>query len=690
MITMLNQKLRYEDYEIFNDPEDLIRTIAPDTFVQRMIKHWTDYLGNVPNEALKQTWRLICETFNAHIRNHDDSIKSKYWSTLSPCTGSGKTQSLILYCALLSHLPNEEHPAVLIVTQLKDQCNSIRDQINELGVRDTAIAYHGDVKHDIPLTELETHPVVVITHSAYMNALDHLGFDGSFLRQTWAYFTAYQRNGHLIENIEGQYIKNPFDDRTQTSARRLIVIDEAINIVEQYMVTTDLLHNVNRIFPNELRDKFALELDEISYIANWIEHINERRQEGKLKDTVVLKEGLGRGHREPNFRGMIKALRSVHVEVELIGKESIEMRADILEILIETIKGIEHIHKNWTYFCNRTDAKGQGVHASKLLLPEDIRGAVIMDATADTNRIYDLHNDMKRIRVPEGCRDYSNVTLHYSYPHNTGKRNLIANKTANMEIEKLISDLNKKLAGRKTLIVCHKFNQSRFHRYRTTFKMETAYWGKIDGSNLWQNCDSIVIYGLNHLPPEYAPNIFFALQGVPETDDWFADSSQRNFMGYEDIKKEIVHSRMCVDIIQSINRVQCRKVIDTKGNCKPTDIYILLPYRELANTILKTIKNAMPNIMIKNDWHYKRVKTRVRASESEDAIATYFRDMKKGEVTPVDICDSIKMSIKTLQRHIKKAQNDPESVVAKAMEEAGIRYTVKQEGRVRKAYFIKR
>jgi hypothetical protein len=37
-----------------------------------------------------------------------------------------------------------------------------------------------------------------------------------------------------------------------------------------------------------------------------------------------------------------------------------------------------------------------------------------------------------------------------------------------------------------------------------------------------------------------------------------------------------------------------------------------------------------------------------------------------------------------------KAQNDPESVVAKSMEEAAIRYTVKQEGRVRRAYFIKR
>ena len=141
--------------------------IHPDEFVMRMEDHWINELNNVPNKALKESWHQIADTFDHHIQNHDDPEKARNWNVLSPPTGSGKSESIVIYGAMLSSRPKEDHPAILVVTRLIDDCNMMAERINRFGERDTAIAYHSDVSNKVSLNVLKKWPVVVITHRAY-------------------------------------------------------------------------------------------------------------------------------------------------------------------------------------------------------------------------------------------------------------------------------------------------------------------------------------------------------------------------------------------------------------------------------------------------------------------------------------------------------------------------------------------
>ena len=119
--------------------------IAPAEFVKKMEHHWTRELQNVPNDALRETWRQIAEAFGEQISNHDNPDEAKKWTILSPPTGSGKTESTVIYGAMLSGRDKDDHPGMLIVTRLIEDCNTIAERINHFGSETTAIAYHSDV-----------------------------------------------------------------------------------------------------------------------------------------------------------------------------------------------------------------------------------------------------------------------------------------------------------------------------------------------------------------------------------------------------------------------------------------------------------------------------------------------------------------------------------------------------------------
>jgi len=106
----------------------------------------------------------------------------------------------------------------------------------------------------------------------------------------------------------------------------------------------------------------------------------------------------------------------------------------------------------------------------------------------------------------------------------------------------------------------------------SSFEMHTGHWGAIDGSNEWKDCDSAVIFGLPYLPDHWAANCYMALQGCTSTE-WLQNSAERAFGRHSDIRQSLMHGHIITDVIQGINRVRCRKVVDVGGNCEETDIF---------------------------------------------------------------------------------------------------------------------
>ena len=636
-----------------------------------MEKHWTENLGNISNRPLKQTWEQIAKTLNDHIENPD----STKWSVLQPPTGSGKTQSVILYSSMLAGLPCYDHPGVLIVTRLIDDCNGIVDQINRLAGIETAVAFHSD--SDIKLDELKNYPVVVITHKAYENALDYLG-DKASIRQTW-----------------------PFFHEWQMATRKLVVIDECIDIVESNQAGLEGLRQTLAAIPQEIREDHESDVGLIQGIVELLERISG--MPGEKKDTMVLQDidkfdfeaevtdidKLDFTVAVTDITGIIDALKDIPFDRQ-IGRNDVLERERLRQRHTKRLKDLQHILRSWSYYSGVK--KDHTLHTARLLVPEDTKGAVVFDATASHNVIYQLFDDSHIVPSPDGTRNYGNVTLHVSKGHKVGKIHM---KTHAKKVSgELISELNPILGEeRKTLVVCHKSVEPVLSKYDTGFQMQTGHWGAIDGSNEWKDCDSAVIFGLPYRPESWTADVYMALQ-EPTSTEWLRDPEHRPYGDHTDIRKALMYGQIATDVIQAINRVRCRKVVDAQGNCQPTDIFILLPNDGLANELIDAIKQHMPNIKV-HEWNYTGQRKKPRASKHEASLIKFIENMEQGSKFSVGfICKTLGIAPRTMDRFKAKLKasdsiDSIDSSLAKAMKGAGVILKVERKGKTQKGYFVR-
>ena len=125
-------------------------------------------------------------------------------------------------------------------------------------------------------------------------------------------------------------------------------------------------------------------------------------------------------------------------------------------------------------------------------------------------------------------------------------------------------------------------------------QLNVGHWGAVDGSNHWQDCDTAVIFGLPYTPDTWAANAYFALQGVQDTA-WL-QSKNRPYGKHQDVREALKTGHIVSSVVQAINRIRCRKVIDAKGNCPKADVYLMLPAGKVGETILKGILESMPKV----------------------------------------------------------------------------------------------
>jgi len=628
------------------------------TFVSRMEQHWTEELKNVSSPALRAAWRQIAAAFKAHIQDHDKPEGGRRWNILSPPTGSGKTESTVIYCSMLAALGDFFHPGALIITRLIEDCNRIADRINHFGSRETAIAFHSDAK--VKLTDLADHPVVVITHRAYEQALDYLGSTGE-IRQTW-----------------------PFFHRWTQGTRKLIVVDECLDIVEHSKAGLDGLRRTMGAIPHYIRKQFPREVEALQMVITTIERLAEKAEEGPARETMLIKDPI---HKRsvvseaalPDMSSLVKALDDIRFDWKDQAADN-RQRAEHRDRL----KALHYTFRSWIYYGKyKTD---HTINTARLLIPEGVKGAVVMDATASTNIVYDLHKDSHRLTTPKGVRDYSNVTLHISKGHSVGKNTM--GKEAKQRTSDLIQALNPLLTGRKALVICHKDVEPILQKYETTFDLQTGHWGAIDGSNAWRDCDTAVVFGFPYLPDTWTANVFMALQG-PQDTDWLRSDGDRPFGDHQDIRSALKYGQLSTSIIQAINRIRCRKVTDSRGNCPKADIYMLLPTGKAADAVLRDIKQAMPGIKVAEDWDFKANAKKARGSKFEPAMKKFMENLCRGSRLPMSaVGRKLGTSPATLIR-LTAQLKDTTSDLHRAMVEVGARLEVAGEGRGSRVYLVK-
>lgn len=634
------------------------QTIDPDEFVAEMSRHWTERLGNVSSEPLRSTWRQLGEAFGQNILSQSSLKDTGEWTVLCPPTGSGKSQGAVIYCAMLSRFQQEDHPGVLIVTRLIDDCNRMAEEINGYGSMQTAVAYHSEQK-EVKMSDLKTFPVVVITHRAYEQALDFMGA-GAGIADTWSLFHDYLEN-----------------DR-----RKLVIVDEALDVVEHNRVSLDGLRATYGQVPQSLHKQFPKEVESIMLVISILERFNSSQQKQVEQilshDPLPMLDGC-----LPDLTEFRKAFRERFSDAYVLrlkdqrALEAVRTRHD------NRLRSLHALFRTWQYYA-RIEGRDT-LNTARLLVPDNMNGVVVMDATASRNVVYEVFSKAKVMQPPKGTRRYDNVTLHVSRGHNVGKRRMESRPKP--LCKELMGELESILPPqKKCLIVTHKGLSAFMDTFSPKFEKAVTHWGRTTGSNDWKDFDTCVIFGIPYRPPVWPINTFFACQG-PQDDRWLQSDGYREYKEHKDIKSALSTSQLVVDIVQAMDRIRSRKVIDSEGNCPPADVYILLP-NEQADTIVEGMRTEMPGIKVK-PWQYKGQRRKTKRSNYEVGLLKLLEGLDHGDLVHVSyLRDQLGASQRTMADLTKKAQ-DIQSDLYPSMVDLGVRYETIRGGSTQRATFIR-
>ncbi|WP_456822726.1 hypothetical protein [Bradyrhizobium sp. USDA 4502] len=590
------------------------------------------------------------------------------WRILQPPTGTGKTQGTCVYAAMQADLNREAEGTslkpvgILIVTRLKDDADNIQNTVNALAGRAVAVANHSG---SYATTEqLHASDVVVITHTAFIKAKrETKGRDW----KTWDRLVSW-RGGE----------------------RHLTVIDEALaNVVDESNATTENLGLVISLIPPELRSAFPQQVGVLEQVHRVLVAFADSDDHAS---PMALIWGEGGAPVAVDFTPFVLAMSALPYDKIVYARSNTKDRTRLAERVAETIAAVQTCLEQFAYYSRSGD--WHSINTASLAVPLDAPGPVVLDATARANFLWDLFEERHDpIPVPSHARDYSSVTLHVARGGAVGKNTMT--DRINERLPRIKKGLEEAIGPERAVFLCvHKDveavitkkakNGGKSWVEKLPFReCSVGHWGAVDGRNTWQDCDTAVILGLPYLPQTWATNMFCALQGAQD-DKWLQSPEWKQ---YKNVRKEMEQRQMSVSVIQAINRICCRHVIDCEGHCPPADVFIVLPKDAMGDAVLDDIRADMPGIKV-TGWDFaldapKEKKPRVGSSHVR--LISYMETQDAGPVSLSIIQRDLQLSS---VKKLRETLNSSEHPTTQALREMGVSY-LPGIGRGSKSYLVK-
>jgi hypothetical protein len=148
--------------------------------------------------------------------------------------------------------------------------------------------------------------------------------------------------------------------------------------------------------------------------------------------------------------------------------------------------------------------------------------------------------------------------------------------------------------------------------------------------------------------------------------------------------------QMSVEIIQAINRIRCRKVVDEQGGCDPADVFIVLPADKIGDAILTDIKADMPDINVV-PWSFELDGPKVRRpreGSSHAALITLMRNAEPGEIVPMPAVQRALGLTPGGLSSLREVLRDVAHPTTKDLTDQSVEY-VPGKGRGAKSYLVK-
>jgi hypothetical protein len=636
--------------------------VSPQDFSDRMNDHWVNDLDLCTSQPLRTLWTVTGSTYRDAIT--DTALdRQPPWRVLRPPTGSGKTQGACVYAAMQADLNRDTEGqrkpvGVLIVTRLITQANDVAKTINDIAGRAVAVAHHSE--HRATPEQLHEADAVVITHQAYVNAASHSL--KSVREGTWEKLSTWRGGKRL-----------------------LTIVDEALaNIIEENKVTASSLSQVIGYVTPEMRVEFPSQVAVLQQLHDVLMLCAET-SDGDNSSSFVWREGNNSAF--VDLKSLRLALASLPYDIMVLGKESADDRKRIAKRTDDVLRDAEVLIGQYSYYAQK--GHEHSINTSALRIPLLAPGPVVLDATAQESFLWDLMEDRAQIiPVPGNVRDYSNVTLHVARTSSgLGKHNMT--KNIQTRCPRLLSELETVLGPERSVFLC-------MHKDTEPFaiacgsdkfsKFATGHWGKVDGRNDWENYDTAVIFGLPYRDHIWANNVFFALQG-PKDDEWLKSPEWK---AHQNVRSVMEQRHLSASIIQAINRVRCRRVIDDEGRSPPADIYILLPRGPKGDAILTDILSEMPRLNVV-DWPFILDGDKVyrpKRGSNHEAVLAYMDQRLPGETPLSRLGRALSIGRKAMQK-LQEALRDAQHPLTQALAAMGVAYEVRGRGRGAKSYLTK-
>jgi hypothetical protein len=628
--------------------------VLPQDFLDRMSNLWSQPPFSMPTSpALLGAWRVMVDHYHAVVLSNRRDTQVKPSFVLPLPTGAGKTEGTCVYAALQAQR-NVDHPnpvGILIVTRLIADADKVAHKINALAGREVAVAHHSENK----LTEsvMATYDVLVITHQAFMNAA-----------QAFA--------AHVPDRWDALHLWN-------RGTRALIIVDEALaNAVDHNAVTSDDLDVALRAVPHHLREQVSLAVKVLETLKAFLARKEEHQAPGA--ETVKMLWGEGSPKHAEQIRKLRGELRAVSFDPALYNEEAPQTVDGILGDVETMLDGYAYYYRQGAQ---------HSLNSSRYLLPEGMPGIVILDATAHSNLLYELlEGAVYVVPVPSRIRDYANVTLHVARTAaGLGKTKM--KETKHLRLPRLAKELAEQIEpGRSVFLCVHKHAKDLAATFSTdALPLKVAWWGAVDGSNEWADCDVAVILGLPYMDPRRAINNVFAVSG-PQDDAWLQSPPVYNQTA--NVLDVMMQRDVSASVVQAINRIRCRRVTDPEGRCEKADVYIVLPKDWRGDAILDDIRMNMPGINVALwDFEPDGPKTRApRSNSAAEAVIGLMRDRKPGPVLLSYVRRELSLSRRQLAR-LQEELTKATSKITTALRELGVIYRVEGRGRGAKSYLVK-
>ncbi|SCB40279.1 hypothetical protein GA0061098_1008108 [Bradyrhizobium shewense] len=644
-------------------PKAKYALVCPQDFSQRMNAHWTKSrseggLGQHSSSDLQTLWRIMAENFETSIVEAASGVQSP-WRILQPPTGTGKTQGSV-YAAMQADLNRETEDTlkavgILIVTRLREDANNIQDTINRLAGRSVAVVHHSDsyAKHE----ELHESDVVIITHQAFLNAKRKVK------GQDWR---PWER---LVSWRGGQ--------------RLLTIIDEALaNVVDESSATTENLAFVIGLIPPAVRAELPGQvavLEEVHRVL--LAYVDLDDLDGAM--SLIWEDGNAPAC--VDFAPLISAMLALPYDRMVYNHTSAADRGRLAKRVEETINAVQSCLDQFAYYSK--SGEWHSINSAALAVPLNAPGPVVLDATARANFLWDLFEEHHlRPTVPGRARDYSSVKLHVARASGLGKNAMI--ERIKDRLSRVRQSIETAVGPERSVFMCvHKdVEQVVTKRWveKASFKQfSVGHWGAVDGRNTWQDFDTALILGLPYRPQTWATNMFCALQGAQDSE-WLKSPEWKQ---YKNVRKEMEQRQLSVSVIQAINRICCRHVIDAEGHCPPADVFIVLPQDAMGDAILEDIKADMPGIVVK-PWDFSldpAKEKRPRAGSSHVRLIEYMRNVTAGVVSLSIIQHALQLSS---VKKLRETLNNGEHPTTQALMEMGVSY-IPGVGRGSKSFLVK-